>query len=253
MALDTRLLATPAVALERCRALSYQMADDAASALQNALACLVRFDPALPDTVRQLERQTDRDEDLISTYLVKLSAQRPGQAISAGSAQILRVIGDLERIGDHSVNLIAAAQELHDKHLTLSPQAATDLGCISRAVTELLQLTLSAYCRQELDAAAAVLPLSEVVCQRKEELRMRHIARMQQGNCSVEAGFVWADLLTALERVAAHCANIASAVTDASLLPTHQAQRAQKNSAAFRQRYDAYAEKYPLPTANASV
>ena len=120
-------------------------------------------------------------------------------------------------------------------------------------MTELLQLTLSAYCRQELDAAAAVLPLSEVVCQRKEELRMRHIARMQQGNCSVEAGFVWADLLTALERVAAHCANIASAVTDASLLPTHQAQRAQKNSAAFRQRYDAYAEKYPLPTANASV
>ena len=253
VALDTRLLATPAVALERCRALSCQMADDAASALQNALACLVRFDPALPDTVRQLERQTDRDEDLISTYLVKLSAQRPGQAISAGSAQILRVIGDLERIGDHSVNLIAAAQELHDKHLTLSPQAATDLGCISRAVTELLQLTLSAYCRQELDAAAAVLPLSEVVCQRKEELRMRHIARMQQGHCSVEAGFVWADLLTALERVAAHCANIASAVTDASLLPTHQAQRAQKNSAAFRQRYDAYAEKYPLPTANASV
>ena len=82
---------------------------------------------------------------------------------------------------------------------------------------------------------------------------MRHIARMQQGNCSVEAGFVWADLLTALERVAAHCANIASAVTDASLLPTHQAQRAQKNSTAFRQRYDAYAEKYPLPTANASV
>ena len=82
---------------------------------------------------------------------------------------------------------------------------------------------------------------------------MRHIARMQQGHCSVEAGFVWADLLTALERVAAHCANIASAVTDASLLPTHQAQRAQKNSAAFRQRYDAYAKKYPLPTANASV
>ncbi len=253
VALDTRLLATPAVALERCRALSCQMADDAASALQNALACLARFDPALPDTVRQLERQTDRDEDLISTYLVKLSAQRPGQAISAGSAQILRVIGDLERIGDHSVNLIAAAQELHDKHLALSPQAATDLGCISRAVTELLQLTLSAYCRQELDAAAAVLPLSEVVCQRKEELRMRHIARMQQGHCSVEAGFVWADLLTALERVAAHCANIASAVTDASLLPTHQAQRAQKNSAAFRQRYDAYAEKYPLPAANAPV
>ena len=176
VALDTRLLATPAVALERCRALSCQMADDAASALQNALACLAHFDPALPDTVRQLERQTDRDEDLISTYLVKLSAQRPGQAISAGSAQILRVIGDLERIGDHSVNLIAAAQELHDKHLALSPQAATDLGCISRAVTELLQLTLSAYCRQELDAAAAVLPLSEVVCQRKEELRMRVIS-----------------------------------------------------------------------------
>lgn len=245
--LDERLLATPPIALERCRNVSADMARAAVGALKESLAYLREGRPQLAASIREKEEDTDRYEDILGTYLVKLSARQISQKDSAEAAKLLKMIGDFERIGDHAVNILESAEELEGKGLALTPAAREELERISAAVEEIVDLALTAFLQGDLGTAAMVEPLKQVIDQLKEQLRTRHILRLQQGLCSIDAGFVWSDLLTNLERTSDHCSNIAGCVMDmaAGNLNLHQSLRDMRDdSEEFRRKFREYVEKY---------
>ena len=242
--LDERLLATPAIALERSGALSTEMAESAMSALKEALSCLLEFSPEKVETVREKEDFTDRCEDEIGEYLVKLSANQLSDEHSAEAAALLKIIGDLERIGDHAVNLAESAEEMKQKHLSLTGTADSELRNLCAAISEILDLTSRAFVDRDMIAAATVEPLEEVIDQLKETYRSNHIKRLQRGECTIEAGFVWSDILTDLERTSDHCSNIALSLLDSQshVLYTHESVRADREL--YNMHYDNYVKEY---------
>ena len=245
--LDERLLATPSLALQRCRAVTCQMAETAVQSLQNALRTFDHYTPELAASIREDEDRCDHFEDALGTYLVKLSALKMGEDESEEAAELLKAIGDFERISDHAVNVLESAEELRDKSLSFSEDARHELSVLSAAINDILTLALDAFRTCDLVAARQVEPLEEVIDGLKEKLRTRHILRMQQGKCSIEAGFVWSDLLTDLERTSDHCSNIAGCVIDAAQhdLNLHATlDAAHHHDPAFQAAYRACAEKY---------
>ncbi len=248
--LDERLLATPPVALERCRKVAAQMADCSVNALEQGIAALTAYTPELARQVRTAEDQSDHFEDLLGTYLVKLSTRRISAADSNEAARLLKIIGDFERIADHGVNLVQSVEELRSKKMNFSPSAMAELTVLTRAVEEILGLSLDAFLKDDYNAAGMVEPLEQVIDGLKEQLRTSHILRLQKEECSIEAGFVWADLLTDLERVSDHCSNIAGCIMDMhqGKLNLHESLRAMKEDRAqFDERCRMYRQKYALP------
>lgn len=247
--LEERLLITPSVALGRCRAVAGEMARCAGEALHMALTTFENYSPELAESIRENESRCDRYEDELGTYLVRLSAQQLSNAESEEATELLKIIGDFERISDHAVNLLAASEELRSKGLGFSATAEKELKVLIGAVSEILNTAERAFSEKDLAAAAQVEPLKQVIVALKEQMRTRHILRMQQGHCSIEAGFVWSDLLTDLERTADHCSNIAGCVLDAANhgLNLHETLRAMRaDDPDLRRAYGTYAEKYRL-------
>ena len=212
--LDERLLATPSIALDRCRETAAKMVAVSAETLRESMGTLTHYTPEQGERVQELESLTDHYEDLLGSYLVKLSALRSSEADSNEVTMLLKAINDFERIADHGQNLMEAGQEMYEKKLEFSKPAKAELAVLTAAVDEVITLAFQAFLDRDLDAAYRVEPLEEVIDGLKEQMRTRHILRMQQGMCSIEAGFVWSDLLTSLERVSDHCSNIAGAVID---------------------------------------
>ena len=248
--LDERLLATPPLALQQCRAVAEEMAACAAEALNRGLDAFSAYTPELAEGIRRDEKRCDRYEDALGTYLVRLSTQQMGAAESEEATELLKTIGDFERISDHAVNVLESAEELRTKGLTFSKTAQRELDVLSKAVRDILALALRAFREKDMDAAGQVEPLEQVIDDLKEQMRTRHILRLQQGQCSIETGFVWCDLLTDLERTSDHCSNIAGCVIDAAQhdLNLHETLRSVRHSdGTYRQRLDACAEVYRLP------
>ena len=248
--LDERLLATPPLALQQCRAVAEEMAACAAEALNRGLDAFSAYTPELAEGIRRDEKHCDRYEDALGTYLVRLSTQQMGAAESEEATELLKTIGDFERISDHAVNVLESAEELRTKGLTFSKTAQRELDVLSKAVRDILTLALRAFREKDMDAAGQVEPLEQVIDDLKEQMRTRHILRLQQGQCSIETGFVWCDLLTDLERTSDHCSNIAGCVIDAAQhdLNLHETLRSVRHSdGTYRQRLDACAEVYRLP------
>ena len=248
--LDERLLATPPLALQQCRAVAEEMAACAAEALNRGLDAFSAYTPELAEGIRRDEKRCDRYEDALGTYLVRLSTQQMGAAESEEATELLKTIGDFERISDHAVNVLESAEELRTKGLTFSKTAQRELDVLSKAVRDILTLALRAFREQDMDAAGQVEPLEQVIDDLKEQMRTRHILRLQQGQCSIETGFVWCDLLTDLERTSDHCSNIAGCVIDAAQhdLNLHETLRSVRHSdGTYRQRLDTCAEVYRLP------
>ena len=247
--LDERLLATPPVALQRCRNLTGEMAYAAADTMRNAMAAILNYSPELGEKVREGENKTDHYEDMLGSYLVKLSALKISQADTNEAAMLLKALNDFERVGDHALNVMESAEELNQKGLELSDAAKHEISVLVAAVTEIMELSFQAFMENDLEKAYLVEPLEQVIDDLKEKLRVHHILRLQQGNCSIETGFVWSDLLTALERVGDHCSNIAGCVVDMAHhdMSTHEALRSARiENAHFGDQYKAYAAKFSL-------
>ena len=245
--LDERLLATPIIALERARALTVDMADCAALAIDASLKMLDGVEGKTAESIRAWEDKTDHYEDVLGTYLVKLSAVRVGEDHSAEAAMLLKAIGDFERIGDHASSILKAAEEMKEKKINFTEPARKELSILRSAVAEIVGLACKAFAEGDIDAAMKVEPLEQVVDRIKEQLRRRHIERLQQGLCTIEAGFVWSDLLTDLGRVSDHCSNIAGGVMDLTqqCMNIHEAQRTMKSeSEEYKELYRAYKQKY---------
>ena len=247
--LDERLLATPSLALSRSRAVASEMAECAVRSLNNALTSLMSSTPELAQSIRDDEERCDHYEDILGTYLVKLSALKISENDSSEAAMLLKALSDFERIGDHALNLVESAEELKSKNLALSDAARHELSVLLRAVEEIVDMTFQAFRDDDLEKAYRVEPLEQVIDDLKEKMRIHHILRMQQGSCSIESGFVWSDLLTALERVGDHCSNIAGCIIDLHHhnMNTHEAIRsARMENENFDDEYKAYAVKYSL-------
>ena len=247
--LDERLLNTPPIALERCRTLTNEMAADTVATLKSGVHSLTELNDELAQNIRKGEDKGDHYEDILGTYLVKLSALQISEADSAEAAMLLKAIGDFERISDHSVSLLAAAEELKQKGLAFSAPAQKELAVLVKAVERIMELSVEAFVTRDLDAARRIEPLEQVIDELKEQMRSRHILRLQQGSCSIEIGFVWSDLLNSLERTSDHCSNIAGGIIDLHNhdLNTHEALRAARtDSRSYQALYQEYAKEFRL-------
>ena len=247
--LDERLLGSPALALNQCRQVLSNMAELSIRAFRDSAACVLNYDKVIADRIREAENNTDHLEDLISTYLLKLTSRHLGDEESVKATEYLKLIGDYERIADHAVNILESAEEIVNKNVEFSDDAVDEYRTICAAVTEILNLSFSAFSEEDIEAARKTEPLEEVIDMLKEDLRTRHFLRLQRGECSVAAGFVWSDLLTNLERVSDHCSNISGCVLDSvgSTMNIHENQRVLKNTnEEYKQEYIFFQHKYRL-------
>ena len=246
--LDERLLATPPIALERCSVVTGEMAKIASHGMKDALMSITSYNKTLADSVTECEDRCDHYEDILGTYLVKLSGSLSGHD-SSEAAKLLRIIGDFERISDHSKEIMKAAEEMQEKGIVWSPSASHELEVLTHAIREIVDLTLEAFTKDDMESAQKVEPLEQVIDSLKEALRVSHIMRLQRGECTIEAGFIWTDLLTAMQRTSDHCSNIAGCVIDIAMgnMNLHESLRAVKaGDAEYDHLHAEYAEKYKI-------
>ena len=250
--LDERLLTTPSIALERCRVVTNEMADVAAVTLRDAAAALQNYTQELAQAVREGESKTDHYEDILGTYLVKLSALKISENDSSEAAMLLKALSDFERIGDHALNLVESAEELKGKNLSLSDAARHELSVLLRAVEEIVDMTFRAFRDDDLEKAYRVEPLEQVIDEIVHQVRSRHVERLQNGQCSITNGFILADLLTCYERVADHCSNVAVAMIEVAhdSFDTHEyLQGVKADREGFDRMMDQYRKRYGLAQA----
>jgi len=247
--LDERLLETPSVAIERCYEVADQMAKLSSKAIQQAITLLDTYDSKVAQEVHEAEDKVDIYEDVLGSYLMKLSARSMTETDSREVTKLLYMIGDFERISDHAVNVVDSADEIKDKGLQFSENAVQELGVMYGAINEIIQITEDAFINQNVEKAHVVEPLEEVVDDLKEQIRVRHIKRLQKEECTMEHGFVLSDILTNLERVSDHCSNVASCLIEMSEhddLDIHEYQHNLKEQGNFDKLYHEYLDKYSI-------
>lgn len=247
--LDERLLATPPIALERCGVLVKKMAELSVTSLKESMNMLFGYDSHTADEIRENEDKADHYEDILGTYLVKLSGHQISDSDSCTVSKLLKAIGDFERISDHSVNIVESAEEINQKQIAFSETARSEIEVMCSAVSEILTISYNAFMNNSVETAKTVEPLEQVIDGLKKKLRNNHIARLKKGDCSIEAGFVWADLLTNLERVADHCSNVAVCVIDAkeNNMNVHESLRnIEEVNPEFNRMYKEFKNKYSV-------
>ncbi|MDD5936983.1 MAG: Na/Pi cotransporter family protein [Clostridiales bacterium] len=249
--LDERFLASPSFTVDQCKDLTKQMATLAKDTLLTSIQLMEHYNEDTASEIIACEDKIDKYEDVIGTYLVKLSSKSLSIEHSKDVSVALHIIGDLERIGDHAVNLKDVAKELYQKKIKFSPQAQEELRVMTRALTDVLTQTIRAFETYDLNLCKQIEPLEEVVDNLRIELKDRHIRRLQSGNCTTELGFIFSDILTNYERVSDHCSNIAVCLlqVDENSFETHSYMHEIKyaGESSFTQQYEAVREKYQLP------
>ena len=253
--LDERLLSTVSIAVAEANGRTNKMAKIARSTLLTAVGLLQSYDEKAAATVLKNEDDLDLYEDKLGTFLVKLARKSLSEKDSQEVSKMLHTIGDLERLGDHAVNLLRSAEEIHDKKITFSEQAREELDNLTAALTEILNVTIDSFCEENLEMARHVEPLEQVIDLLIAEAKSAHVERLQSGVCTIEMGFVLSDLLTNYERVSDHCSNIAVALieTHAGSFGTHEYLNAVKETGSheFAEIYRDYKEKYRSPDVKA--
>ena len=252
--LDERLIATPAVAIQRAQEIAADMAQTASQALDGAIGLLEKFDSKGLESVKALENKTDEYEDALGTYLVQLTGTKLSVHDNRQLNILLYTISDVERIADHAVSIGKAGEEIYKKDIAFSDAAKEELKVLSKAVQAAVKSTVTAYCGGDLENARRVEPQEQVVDSLVKEIKSRHVRRLRNGQCKVEYGFVLEDLLTSFERVADHCSNIAVEMLQVSegKLEAHEYLTALKageltESAKFDERFEKYRKQYTFP------
>ncbi len=248
--LDERFLASPAVAIHQCQKMAVSMARLAQSSLYQAIGLIGAYDEKIAHSIEEGEDQIDMYEDKLGTYLVRLSSKNLTMEESREISKLLHVIGDFERIGDHAVNILKSAKEMQVKKYVFSGQAQQEISIISSAIEEIVDLATNAFVKNDLYLASKVEPLEQVVDSLKDELRNRHVQRLQNGECTISNGFIFSDLITNYERVADHCSNIGVCILRIAedSFDTHEYLNHVKDGHddTFENRYNRYKEKYRL-------
>ncbi len=248
--LDFRLLTTPPVAINQAKRVANEMALEAKDSLINALRLMDKYDASAAEKIREQEGTVDRYEDILGTYLVKLSRESLSESDSHEVSNLLHCIGDFERISDHAVNIVESAEELNTKSIVFSEEAVNEIGVMKAALTEILENTYKAFENEDLEAAKKIEPLEQIIDRLKKQLRANHILRLKDEACTIEIGFVFSDLLTDFERVADHCSNIAVCLLSIAndSFDTHEYLNQVKSGGGndFEKNYKIYKEKYSV-------
>ena len=248
--MDDRFLNMPSFAVEKSRALVYEMVTKTKDALISAIGLLENYDKNIADDIERCESEIDKYEDKISAYLVKIAGRELSAADSLEVSRLLHSLGDIERISDHSVNIMKAAKEIEEKNIAFSESAMKDLRIMSGAVEEVLNITAESLVSSNPEEANKVEPLVKLISKLKHKIKKNHINRLREGKCTVELGFILSDLLTVYDRVAGHCSNIAVCLIepDNELLESHEYinQMKSEEESGFFAQYEEYKKKYSL-------
>lgn len=207
--IDQRLMVTPSFAVAECRNTTVKMAHVSKDMLLASIDLLAHYEKATVEKINEDEENTDKYEDVLGTYLVKLSTLELSERDNKQVAEMLHAIGDYERISDHALNICHTAQEMHEKGLHFSGEAREELHILSTAINEILEMTVSAFENSDAQAAVKVEPLEQVIDTLCADIKENHIKRLQQGKCTIELGFLLSDIITNYERVSDHCSNLA--------------------------------------------
>ncbi len=248
--LDERLFNNTALAVSECHRLTNEMAEHARDSLTKAIGLISSYKAETTQYIRENEELIDKYEDKLGTYLVRLSNNELSENLSHSIARMLHSIGDFERIGDHALNICKVAEEMHNKNIHFSDEAKKEIAVITNAVTEILNMTVDSFINDDIELAAHVEPLEQVIDTLNKKLKARHVARLQSGECTIELGFVFTDLLTNYERVSDHCSNVAvyTMQLPSDKLDAHKYLAKIKNAetGAFVDDFNMYAEKYSV-------
>lgn len=249
--LDPRFLSTPGFALEQCKNAAVEMATYTKEALLLAIQVVDKFDNTMADKVEELENIVDHYDDEIGSYLVKLSSHDLTEKDSQQLSVLLHCIGDFERIADHAINIVDAAREMTDKEQSFSKKAQEELAVYTSAIKDIVNTAFLVFQEEDLKLATVIEPLEEVIDCLSEEVKKRHLKRLRKGKCSIEMGFVLADLTTNYERVSDHCSNIALAMLQLNEdnFDTHEYQdnMSSKDNLIFMAEVKHLKDKYALP------
>ena len=249
--LDSRFLDKPSLAMDQCRRVASHMAVTARESYMRTLDLLHQFDEAKAEEIGRMEEDTDRYEDMIGTYLLKLGGQRLSEKDSRTLMLFLESIGDFERISDHAAGIMEAYREMWEKEKKFSNKARVELDIFARAVANMMEMTLEIFDREDAALALEIQPLSQVIAELGAEVRTRHIRRLRKGKCTIEMGFLLADIVTGCERIAAHCSHIAVSVIEVreESLEIHGCMSAMRGNKTEEQRqlYQGFKGKYVLP------
>lgn len=248
--LDERLFNNTALAVSECHHLTNEMAEHARDSLTKAIGLISSYKAETAQYIRENEELIDKYEDKLGTYLVRLSNNELSENLSHSIARMLHSIGDFERIGDHALNICKVAEEMHNKNIHFSDEAKKEIAVITNAVTEILNMTVDSFINDDIELASHVEPLEQVIDTLNKKLKARHVARLQSGECTIELGFVFTDLLTNYERVSDHCSNVAvyTMQLPSDKLDAHKYLAKIKNAetGAFVDDFNMYAEKYSV-------
>ena len=248
--LDERLFNNTALAVSECHRLTNEMAEHARDSLTKAIGLISSYKSETAQYIRENEELIDKYEDKLGTYLVRLSNNELSENLSHSIARMLHSIGDFERIGDHALNICKVAEEMHNKNIHFSDEAKKEIAVITNAVTEILNMTVDSFINDDIELASHVEPLEQVIDTLNKKLKARHVARLQSGECTIELGFVFTDLLTNYERVSDHCSNVAvyTMQLPSDKLDAHKYLAKIKNAetGAFVDDFNMYAEKYSV-------
>lgn len=248
--LDERIFNNTPLAISECRRIANEMAEHTLSAIMTSLQLINNYDEQKAQFVRDTETLTDKYEDKLGSYLVRLSSNNLSEDDSHAVSRMLHSLSDFERISDHALNLCGTALEIKEKNIVFSDDAKRELAIMIDALKEIMEITVSSFIGDDFEAASHVEPIEQVIDKLKDELKARHIDRLQKGECTVQMGFVFSDLLTNIERVSDHCSNIAvyTIQQNSPKLDTHKYLRKIKTQSvgSFVEEYNEYEKKYSL-------
>ncbi len=248
--LDERIFNNTPLAISECRRLVNEMADYTKEAIMTSLELIGNYDAQKAEFVKTTENITDKYEDKLGTYLVRLSSNNLSEEDSHAVSRMLHSLGDLERISDHALNISKTSLEIKEKNIVFSESAKHELNVMISALKEIIEITIGSFENDDFDMASKVEPIEQVIDKLKDELKSRHVDRLQKGECTIQLGFVFSDLLTNIERVSDHCSNIAvyTIKQDSDKLDTHKYLKKVRDAAIgnFAKEYNEYEKKYSL-------
>ena len=246
--LEERFLSHPALAVEQSRLTVNSMAHRTMDNLFDAFNLVDTYTEEGYDAIEKAEDVIDRYEDKLGTYLMNLTSHELTQDQSEAVSKYLHTINDFERMSDHSLNIAECAKEIHEKNITFSDEAKNELHVMRAAVTEVINIAISAFESNDLDKAYRVEPLEELIDNLCDEMKLHHIDRLKQGKCTLNNGFVFNDLLTNLERISDHCSNVAVAMIEieSASFDTHEYINSLTavHTQCFDEYFNEYSEKY---------
>ena len=248
--LDERLFQSPAIAVQRATEVAIDMAKISCDALRKSLSMFDEYDPKVAEKVRKLENKADNYEDALGSYLVKLSAADISASDSKQITKLLHIIGDFERISDHAVNIVESAEEIKDKKLEFSSEAQRELDVLRRAVNDIVGIAEQSFSTNNVEMAINIEPLEQVVDDLRDKIKLNHIIRLQKSECTIEHGFILADMLNNFERVSDHCSNVGCCliemITEDSMDMHKYIHHIRSDSEVFQTKYAEYKEDYSI-------